>query len=367
VSQAELRPAGAAPTGGQPSSRDLNLLDVVNVVLRYRRSIVLVPLVFMAVAVALSLWSPRTYRADGAFVLQDAASGSRSRVSGLAAQFGVAVPGAGTDIPQLYADLLLSRRFMVQLASTRFAFSASGQRHSGTPAQLLGIDAGSPQATQRATLKQLKGFVSSEVNPMTGVVGFSVSTPWPALSEQIGERLLAMVTQFNLSTRQSRAAAERRFTEGRLIQATRELRAAENALQDFLLSNRRFDNAPQLLLRRERLQRDVTEHQAVYAMLAQAYEQARIDEVRDTPVLTVIETPAGSALPVSRGTVTRGLLMLVLGLMLAMGLAFWREMLRVARARQAPELSEFMRLREESLGPLGRRRRAGAPGGAPDR
>ncbi|MFL5382979.1 MAG: hypothetical protein ACJ8GN_10730 [Longimicrobiaceae bacterium] len=364
MSQAEPRaqgapaPAAAAPP---PAPREVTLLDLANVVLRYRRSIVLVPLLFMALGVFLTMRTPRTYRADGAFALQDGGGANpRARVSGLAAQFGVSVPGAGTDVPQLYADLLLSRRFMTQIAETRYAFTEGGKRYGGTPAQLFEIDAGSPQVTRRKTIQRLRGAVSAEVNPMTGVVGFGVSTPWPALSEQIGKQLLDMVAQFNLSTRQSQAAAERRFTEGRLNEARRELRAAENALQDFLQSNRRFDNAPQLVMRRERLQRDIGERQAVYSLLSQAYEQARIDEVRDTPVFTVIEAPAGSARPEPRGTVTRGLLMLLLGLMVAVGIAFWREMLRTARERQAPELGEFLRLRDESLGPLSRRRRAGA-------
>jgi uncharacterized protein involved in exopolysaccharide biosynthesis len=361
VSQAEPRAQGTPAAPPAPAAqREVTLLDLANVVLRYRRSIVLIPLLFMVVGVFISMRTPRTYRADGAFVLQDATTNPRARVSGLAAQFGVAVPSSGTDVPQLYADILVSRRFMTQLAGTRYVFTHGGRRFVGTPAQLFAVDAGNPQTTLRKTVKLLKGYVNSEVNPMTGVVGFSVSTPWPALSEQMGKQLLEMVTQFNLSIRQSQAAAERRFTEGRLNQAGRELRAAENALQDFMESNRRYDNAPQLLLRRERLQRDIAQHQAVYSMLSQAYEQARIDEVRDTPVLTVIEAPTGSAQPEPRGTATRGMLLLLLGLMLAVGLAFWREMLRTARERQAPELNEFLRLRDESLGPLGRRRRGAA-------
>lgn len=363
MSQAEPRAQGA-PAAVPAAPREVTLLDLASVVLRYRRSIVLVPLLFMAVGVFLTMQSPRTYRADGAFVLQDAGNGgARARVSGLAAQFGVSVPSGGGDVPQLYADLLVSRRFLTQLAETRYTFTAGGKRYSGTPAQLFAVDAGNPQTTRRKTVELLRGMVNAEVNPMTGVVGFAVSTPWPALSEQVGKQLLDLVAQFNLSTRQSQAAAERRFTEGRLNEAARELRAAENALEGFLESNRRMDNAPQLMLRRERLQRDIAQRQAVYAMLSQSYEQARIDEVRDTPVFTVIEGPAGSARPEPRGTVTRALLMLLLGLMVAVGIAFWREMLRTARERQAPELNEFLRLRDESLGPLARRRRDAAPDG----
>lgn len=355
MTQADPRPAPADALDAP--ARDLTLLDLVNVGLRYRRSIVLLPLLFMAVGVALSMASPRTYRADAAFMLQGAGSDRASGVAGLAAQFGVTVPGGGPDMPQLYADLLESRRFLGRLAGQRFDFTAGGERHRGTLAQLFEIAAATPAETQRKTVQRLRGVVSSKVNPVTGVVGVSVTTEWPALSEQIAQRLVEMAAEFNLATRQSQAGAERRFTEARLADAERELRAAENALQDFMLSNRRIDNAPELLMRRERLTRAVSEHQAIYSVLAQAYERARIDEVRDTPVLTVIETPAGSAAPQSRETVVRGILMALLGLVLAVGLAVWREALRSSRERQAPELHEFMRLKDEALGPLARRRR----------
>jgi uncharacterized protein involved in exopolysaccharide biosynthesis len=180
----------------------------------------------------------------------------------------------------------------------------------------------------------------------------------------VGQRLLAMVSEFNLSTRQSQAAAERRFAEARMLEARGELRAAENALEAFLDANRRIDNAPELQMRRERLQREVVEHETVYTMLSQAYERARIDEVRDTPVVTLIEGPVGSARPQSRETVVRGVLMFLLGLVLAVGAAFWRETLRRSRERQAPELGEYLRLRDETLGGLLRRRRRRAAAGA---
>lgn len=358
MSETERNGGGERPLAGGGGVHETTLLEVVNVVLRYRRSILLIPLLFMAAGMAISLAQPRMYRADGAFMLQDATA-QRSRVSGLAAQLGVSVAGSAQDVPQLYADLLVSRRFMTQLARTRFDFTAGGQRHHGTPDQIFGIDEATPQRRYWATIKMLQGAVSSDVNPITGVVSLSVTTPWPAFSEQIGQRILEMVTQFNVSTRQSQAASERRFTEARLNEARGDLRAAEDALQNFLETNRRFDNAPQLLMRRERLQREVTQRQEVYSLLAEAYEHARMDEVRDTPVITVIEGPVGSAQAQSRGTVTRGLLMLVLGLMVAVGIAFWREMLRQARMRQAPELTEFVRLRKESL-PFGGRRRSAA-------
>jgi uncharacterized protein involved in exopolysaccharide biosynthesis len=343
------------------SERDVTLLDLVNVVLRYRRSIVLVPLLFMALGAGLSISRPRAYAADGAFMLQGA-GGDKSGVAGVAAQFGVAVPGGGSDVPQLYADLLTSRRFLSQLADTRFDFRGAGERHQGTLSQLLEVAGANAAEIRRRTVDELRGMVSAKVDPITGVVAYTVSTPWPALSERVAERLLAMVSDFNLSTRQSQAAAERRFAEARMRGARAELRSAEDALEAFLDANRRIDNAPDLLIRRERLQRDVVERQTVYTMLSQAYERARIDEVRDTPVVTVIEGPLGSARALSRDTAVHGMLMFLLGLVLAVGAAFWRETLRRSRERHAPELGEYLRLRDETLGGLlRRRRRRGTP------
>src|SRR4051794_1814304 len=200
---ADSRPAPAADA----APRDVTLLDLVNVVLRYRRSILLLPLLAMALGVALAMSAPRSYRADGAFMLQGA-GGDKSAVSGLAAQFGVSVPGGGSDVPQLYSDLLVSRRFLTGIAGERFEFSAAGKRHAGTLSQLLGVDGGSPGETRRHTVTLLRGAVSAKVTPTPGVGGVPVTPPGPALWEQIGERLLAMVSEFTLPPRQSQAAAE---------------------------------------------------------------------------------------------------------------------------------------------------------------
>jgi uncharacterized protein involved in exopolysaccharide biosynthesis len=89
------------------------------------------------------------------------------------------------------------------------------------------------------------------------------------------------------------------FTEKRLADARSALRAAEDELQRFLQSNRRLD-FPTLAFERERLEREMTLREDVVRSLAQRYEEARIREVRDTPVLTIIEQPRLAAQPDER-------------------------------------------------------------------
>jgi uncharacterized protein involved in exopolysaccharide biosynthesis len=137
------------------------------------------------------------------------------------------------------------------------------------------------------------------------------------VSLAIAGRLLDGLNHFNRITRQSQAREERRFTEARLADAQASLRAAEDALQRFLEGNRQFSASAALKFQQDRLQREVQLQQQVVTSLAQQYEENRIREVRDTPVITVIDPPVLAARPDAR---LRGLI-LVLGTMAAFGIS----------------------------------------------
>jgi uncharacterized protein involved in exopolysaccharide biosynthesis len=108
---------------------------------------------------------------------------------------------------------------------------------------------------------------------------------------------MSEVDSFNLKSRQSQASQERRFTEQRLTQAQADKRQAEDELQAFLQRNRDFRSSPQLSFAYDRLADNVSLRQQLYTTLAQSYEQARIEEVRDTPVITIVEPPMLPARP----------------------------------------------------------------------
>lgn len=80
-------------TSGAPvDSDEISLLRLVNVFLRHRLSMVVSTLAGGFIVGLLSLLGHRTYTASASFLPQ---SGSRTtNLGGLAAQFGVALPGA---------------------------------------------------------------------------------------------------------------------------------------------------------------------------------------------------------------------------------------------------------------------------------
>jgi uncharacterized protein involved in exopolysaccharide biosynthesis len=337
-------PGGPYP----PGTDEISLIELINVVLKNRRLVVLVPLVVFVLVVAYTFLQPRTYTASASFVPQTS-SGQRSLTSSLAAQFGVALPtGEAGQSPAFYADLITSREVVPHLVDSTYTFFNREEMVTASLAELLEIQGKTPERIREETIRALQELISVSTDRETGLVTFSVKTEWADLSRQLAEAVLERVNLFNLQTRQSQATAERRFTEGRLHEVEGDLRKAEDALQEFLQKNRQWQGSPELEFVHDRLYREVTMRQQIFTTLTQAYEQARIDEVRDTPVITVIERAESPVLPDRRRLLLKGILALMVGGMLGIFGAFGQEFMNRGRQQEADQFAEFEKLKKET-------------------
>jgi uncharacterized protein involved in exopolysaccharide biosynthesis len=189
-------------------------------------------------------------------------------------------------------------------------------------------------------------------------VSFEVRTTIPALSVQVARRLLNMVNTFDVERRQTQARAERDFLEDRLARADSALRAAEEELSRFYRGNREFSNSPSLRAEEARLLRQVDLRQQLFVTLAQNREAARIEELRSTPVITVLERPEPFVEPAARGTVSKTIVAFVAMGLLATGMAFLLEHLSRARETGSDEYQAFAEaardVREGLLAPMRR-------------
>ena len=288
---------------GSDAEARISVLRIVGILLHERRLIVMCVGVGLATSLVAALMRDTNYTTRFSFVPQSAPDPGRAGLASLAGQFGVSLAGGGAaQSSQLYADLLQTREVLAPIAMDSFIVSGGGARRVPLPA-ILKISGGDPAIVLDKTLTHLrKSVISTSVaTRTTGVVNVSVRTTSPEVSLQIAQRLLQGLNDFNLGTRQNQAREERRFTEERLDSARAALRRAEDALLAFLQSNRQFGNSPQLAFERDRLQREVAFQQQLVTGLAQQYEEARIREVRNTPVITMIEKPIRAPMPDPRG------------------------------------------------------------------
>lgn len=339
------------------------VLPLFNSLLRERRMVLLLPFALAVLVVAIGLLLPRSYTASASFAPQTSGSGL-SRLTGLAAQFGIAVPTDDpANSPEFYADLLRSAQLLRVMVDSTYQFSEGAASVQANLVEVYEISEATPERSREKAVKRLGQHLRVSTDPKTGVVTLGFDAPSPDLAEQLVRHALDLVNTFNLRTRQSQAAAERQFVEARVDEAQRDLREAENRLQGFLTANRTYANSPQLQFQHDRLSREVQLRQDVYSKLVQAFEQARIDEVRNTPVITVVEAPIRPVKPDSRRLALKAIVAMIFGGGVAVALAVFRQALVRTSGESPDQFAEFVRLRAALLSDLRRPWRLLRPNG----
>lgn len=336
------------------SGEHLSLVSVANVILRRWRLLATIPFVVVVAAVLIVLLRPATYTARSRFLPQTNQPLQLGQVQSLAAQFGLplGVGSSGGESPDFYVELVQSDDLLREAVRTEYRFPKrpnSADSLAGTLLELYDIQAGRPEERERRAIDRLREDISVGTGLRTNVVTLVTQARWPGLAVQLNQHLLELINRFNLERRQSRAAAERRFVEGRLDSARLELASAEGGLERFLAANRRLDS-PDLQFQQARLQRQVDLRQQLYTSLATSYEQARIEEVRNTPVITLVDTP-WEAWPVRRHLIRTGVIGAVMGGLLALFVTFAAEYLAREQERDPRTYGDFRRLLRSLLPP----------------
>jgi uncharacterized protein involved in exopolysaccharide biosynthesis len=277
----------------------------------------------------------------------------QSQLSGIAAQFGVQLGGGDAmQSPQFYVDLMETKGLLLPVAQKQYSIHTDSGVISGDLLKLYNIKPDRRVVMNVKVVEALARQIKSEVAPKTGVITLTVATGNPELSLQVARNVLDQVNVSNLATRQRQATAERSFAERQVGEKRAELRQAEAELASFLESNRLYRQSPQLTLEYNRLQREVDRRNLVYSSLLSAYETARIEEVKDLPVITVIEPPDLPIVADRRGGVRKTAIGLLIGLILGCLIAFARDRMARNREAQTDEFLEYAALKREAIGDL---------------
>ena len=342
-----IRPEAIRPDP-KPEADEFSVISLVNSVLRHRWLIVLLALAGGGYEVYKASKLPIVYTTEAQFIPKG--SRGQSQLQGLAQQFGIAVGGGDAgQSPAFYVDLMESRPLLAEVANQQYRVRTDTGLVTGNLAQIYGIRSSNPVIVRSGVVGRLRNQIDKSSSVRTGVITLTVHARYPELAMEIAQRLLDQVNIFNLNTRQQQAGAERAFIEKRLADAQSQLSQAENNLQAFLTENRDFRSAPTLLLEYDRLTRAVNARQSLYNALATSYEQAKIEEVRDLPVITVLEPPELPIMPDPRGGKRKAMLGVLVGLALGIVLAFVLDRLAANRNVRSDEFAEFAALKSEAI------------------
>lgn len=262
---------------------------------------------------------PKHYTSSASFIPgQRQTPNVPGALAGLVGQFGLFGEGGG-ESPEFYQRLLSSRQIRTQVLTTPY--------QGRTLVQYYRVS-GKRDSLEKA-IKKLSKDYSVSVDRITKIVKLDVELKSPILSQTVAARLLQAVDSFNSNIRRTMAGERRQFIERQFEDAGNQMKGAEAAVRDFNARNRSISDSPMLQFERSQLERRVELAGDLYRTLARDLQTAQIDEVNDTPVISVIDPPS---LPVKHSSprlVVVTLLAAFFGLLLGTAWTLARERERV--------------------------------------
>jgi len=141
---------------------------------------------------------------------------------------------------------------------------------------------------ESSALEELSDRITVEEDK-TGLIKVDVLMEEPELSAQISNYIYDGVVELTNVNHIETAKLNRKFIQERQVEVKDILISAENKLKEFRSKNRKVMDSPQLQLELERLMRDVEIQTQVFITLQQQYELARIEEVKETPSVVILD------------------------------------------------------------------------------
>ncbi|MBC7842663.1 MAG: hypothetical protein H7099_10130 [Gemmatimonadaceae bacterium] len=346
------RSANATAATPSTASTFVHLSDVVLVLLRARRVLVICGTLGFVAGIAWARVPRSTWTAESTF-LPEQRRQSQNALSGLASQIGISVGGLdGSQPGTLFVELARSRDVLdsVSLSAPFVEPGSSGKGKSLT--ELLLIDDSDPKRRRLALRNRLAAAIDASTNAKTGLVTVRVSLPADWLAAEVANRLVRQLDKISVRIRQRRAESEKLFTDQRMAESARELQYSEQQVTSFQISNRDISTSPARQLELERLNRDASLRQQLFASLANAAQQASLERLRDTPAVTIVQQADLPLQPDRRYLARKVLLAAFGGLAIAMLMTLLRHFWFGERRAASAQLdAEWERSRYDLLRP----------------
>ena len=342
---------------------EISLLDMVLVLARNKRLILITTGIFVALGLFIAIFSPNKYNSSATLIREvtegSSLSGSLGGLAALGQGLGLSLGGATKGLSaEAYPELLKSREVRLAVVRDMYYFPDVGDSLTltayfesqkgfnpialikkvtiGLPGTIMQIFRGDkdtaaiiaadgqplyPTEEEDEAMKRVAEMLSVNVDQQTGLMTVSISSWSPLFSANLTERFVDHLIERVRAIRTQKSRENLEFIQERFQEAEEELRKAEETLAAF---DDRYNNpqTAQLSTERTRLQRQVSFKSQLYSDMQAQMTQAEIELQRSEPVITVVERPLP---PLEKSSPNRKLIVILslfLGGGLGVGLAF---------------------------------------------
>ena len=155
-------------------------------------------------------------------------------------------------------------------------------------------------------LEKYFSLLSVNEDRRTGLIQVNIEMESPFLAAEIANFIGSEIQIYIQKQNSAQAAKEKLFISDRLIVVKSELEDLEDSLKNFKERNRGYEASAELFMKFSQKLREVEAKQQVYVTLQQQLELARINEVKQTPIINILDeakSPVNKSRP-NRLTIT---------------------------------------------------------------
>jgi uncharacterized protein involved in exopolysaccharide biosynthesis len=259
-----------------------------------RKKIVIINSAVLIISLAYLLFLTKPYFQSTVTILPEYGSKSNmlSQLSGLASLAGVKV---GDSAPtELYQNIITSETVLQNVVYAKYKTSEYPDSVNLIKYFEILVDDNDPVLKKRKEFlliyeSLLQNRIATNVDRMTKILNVTVTMPEAQLSADVANNLVKALDLYIRTQRKSYATEQSFYIEKRTQQVKDSLSFAEDKLKTFREQNRITSQSPNLLLEQGRLLRNIEILQTVFIELTKQLEIAKIDQIKDAPVLNVKE------------------------------------------------------------------------------
>ena len=275
----------------------IDFIVLYNVLSGRKKHIFLVTLLITCLGTSSSFFLKKQYQAEISLypAKKDATQGI-GQIQALAANFGINNPNADQNfnIP----DVVKSRRIAIKAVTQKWEIADNQftdltdlwfkKNNSLLSITKFNSNIDSLEVIEKA-IKKFEKHVKVSEDRISGLIKISTTFENPNLAASIANFIGDQVEIYIQKENSAQSKKEKLFISDRLFIVKNELEKSELDLKEFKERNRGYEDSPELFMIFSQLFREVEAKKQVYLTLQQQLELARIEEVKQSPILHVLD------------------------------------------------------------------------------
>lgn len=359
---------------------DVSLIDLLLIVVRNQRLILVCAGAFAVLGVLIALFSARDYTSSAKLIREVESEASAQSFGGnlsFLRGMGLNLGGSSAGLtPDAYPDIVKSREVRLAVVRDTFYFPDLGREMSYVEYanqdpglgellidytvrlpwtikdKLSGKDtAGStphdglyPTEEEENALIEISKTLGANLDVDSGLMTISVSSSYPTLSAALTQSFVDHLVERVREIRTHKSRRNLEFVEEQFEQAALALNEAEDDLATFEDRNKGIQRAS-VMVEQGRLERQVMFKSDLYSSLQAQLTQAQVNLQRSEPIITLLERPVPPMKPAGSSRSVMVIYFMFLGIAAGIGIAFAKAFLarRSAREEERLKIEEIQR------------------------